>query len=93
MKMKKLLGPDGRSGQLVDYEKPPYENCPRQLLPPVYIVNGAVYATKRDVFMERNTFQGDYCLGYIMPPDRSINLDTELDFMLAEFELKRQGRA
>ena len=90
MKMKKFLGDDGRSGQMVDYEKPPYENCPRQHLPPVYIVNGALYATKRDVFMERNTFQGDVCLGYEMPADRSINIDTEFDFLLAEHSLSNK---
>ena len=84
MKMKKFLGNDGRSGQLVDYEKPPYENCPRQHLPPVYIVNGALYATKRDVFMNENTFQGKHCLGHVMSPDRSVNIDTEFDFLLAE---------
>lgn len=93
MKMKKFLGNDARSGQLVDYEKPPFENCPRQLLPPVYIVNGAIYATKRDVFMNRNTFQGDYCIGHIMPKEKSINIDTEFDFMLAEFELKKRHQS
>lgn len=84
MKMKKFTGEDGHSGQLVDYQKPPYENCPRQLLPPIYIVNGAIYATKRDVFMHQNTFQGDFCLGYEMPAERSVNIDTEFDFLLAE---------
>jgi CMP-N-acetylneuraminic acid synthetase len=90
MKMKKFLGSDSRTGQLVDYEKPPFENCPRQLLPPVYIVNGAIYATKRDIFMNRGTFQGDYCIGHIMPKEKSINIDTEFDFLLAEFELKKR---
>lgn len=88
MKMKKFLGDDARSGQLVDYEKPPYENCPRQHLPPVYIVNGAFYATKRDVFMNDNTFQGEHCIGYIMSPERSVNIDTPFDFLLAEHTLK-----
>lgn len=88
MKMKKFLGDDARSGQLVDYEKPPYENCPRQHLPPVYIVNGAFYATKRDVFMNDNTFQGEHCVGYIMSPERSVNIDTPFDFLLAEHTLK-----
>jgi len=90
MKMKKFLGADGRSGQLVDYKKPPYENCPRQHLPPVYIVNGAMYATKRDVFMQNNTFQGKYCIGFEMSSFNSINIDTELDFILAEHSLKER---
>lgn len=82
MKMKVFVG-----GRLVDYERPPVENPPRQSLPPVYMVNGAIYATRRDVFMKQNTFQGDHCLGYVMPSERSVNIDTELDFVLAEYVL------
>lgn len=90
MKMKVFLGEDGKDGKLVDYSPPPYENCPRQLLPPVFIVNGALYATKRDVFMNKNSFQGDTCIGFEMPHSKSINIDTEFDFLLAEYELKKR---
>jgi len=86
MKMKKF-----ENGLLVDYQKPPVENPPRQILPPVYIVNGAIYATKRDVFMNRGTFQGEKCLGYIMPPERSVNIDTEVDFIVAEYMLQKES--
>ena len=87
MKMKRFVG-----DRMVDYEKPPVENPPRQSLPPVYMVNGAIYATKRDVFMDRGTFQGDRCLGYIMPDERSVNIDTEVDLVVAEYILdKRTG--
>ena len=73
---------------LVDYEKPPVENCPRQKLPPVYIVNGAIYATKRDVLMEKNSFQGEKCIGFIMNENESINIDTEIEFLIAEALMK-----
>ena len=76
----------------MDYEKPPVENPPRQSLPPVYMVNGAIYATKRDVFMSRGTFQGDRCLGYEMPPERSVNIDTQADYLMAEYYLEEVGR-
>ncbi len=84
MKMKKFVG-----DRLLDYEKPPVENPPRQILPPVYMVNGAIYATRRDVLMEGNTFQGKYCLGYAMPAERSVNIDGELDFIVAEYLLNQ----
>ncbi len=87
MKMKKFEGE-----KLVDYEKPPVENPPRQILPKVYMVNGAIYATKRDVFLEKNSFQGNFCLGYIMPPERSVNIDSELDFVLAEYLINKYGK-
>lgn len=86
MKMKKFIG-----DRLVNYEDPPVENPPRQILPKVYMVNGAIYATKRDVLVERETFQGSWCLGYIMPPERSVNIDTEADFVLAEYYIKKLG--
>jgi len=92
MKMKKFLGEGGLTGPLVDYEAPPYENCPRQFLPPVFMVNGALYATKRDVFMNQGSFKGNHCIGYIMPMDRSVNIDTELDFILAEYMIKNQKK-
>ena len=88
MKMKRFLGSDSISGTLVDYEKPPVENCPRQKLPPVYIVNGAIYATKRDVLMEKNSFQGQNCIGYIMNENESVNIDTEIEFSIAEALMK-----
>lgn len=86
MKMKRFAGE-----RLVDYEKPPVENPPRQILPPVYMVNGAIYATKRGVLMKRSTFQGDRCLGHVMPPERSVNIDGQLDFVAAEYLLSHRG--
>ncbi len=88
MKMKRFLGSDSVSGRLVDYEKPPVENCPRQKLPPVHIVNGAIYATKRDVLMKENSFQGEKCIGFIMDENESINIDTEIEFLIAEALMK-----
>jgi CMP-N-acetylneuraminic acid synthetase len=83
IKMKKFV-----DRWLVDYEPWPVENPPRQSLPPVYMVNGAIYATRRDVLMHDNTFRGQRCLGYAMPEERSVNIDTEADFAVAEYYLK-----
>ncbi len=85
MKMKKI-----ENGFLVDYQPPPVENPPRQLLPKVYMVNGAIYATRRDVLMNQGSFKGRKCLSYIMPPQRSVNIDTEADFVTAEYFLCRK---
>lgn len=88
MKMKRF-----ENDYLVDYEKPPMENPPRQILPKVYMVNGAIYATKRDIFMNQSTFRGKKCLGYIMPQERSVNIDGEIDFLAAEIYIKQKGKA
>jgi len=84
MKMKRFV-----ADTLVDYEPPPVENPPRQSLPPVYMVNGALYASRRDVLMEQNSFRGQRCLGYVMPQERSVNIDEEVDFVVAEYLLAR----
>ncbi len=53
------------------------------------MVNGAIYATRRDVLMNKGSFKGARCLGHIMPVERSANIDTEADFVLAEFYLRK----
>jgi len=72
-------------GLLKDFQKPPTENPPRQTLPPVYIVNGAIYATRRDVLINQSSFIGEKCLPYIMPRNRSVNIDNIEDFIIAEY--------
>ena len=56
----------------------------RQDAPIVYRLNGAVYVTRRDVIMEQNRVWGDDTRAYIMPLERSVDIDTEIDFKLAE---------
>lgn len=69
----------------------PKEMLRRQDLPPVYIRNGAIYAVKRDVVMVENSMIGQVCRPYIMPEELSVNIDSRLDFLLAEILLRSQG--
>lgn len=64
-----------------------YENQPRQELTPMYIRNGALYATRRAVLLE-DSFKGRDCRAWIMPERRSVNIDTEQDFQYAEWLLE-----
>lgn len=75
--------------RLVDYAKEPMENMPKELLPPVYIRSGAIYAVKRDILVNRRSFKGDDCRPYVMPEERAINIDSEMDFLLAEALMKK----
>lgn len=74
---------------LVDFMKEPVENLPKQHLPPLYIRNGAVYASRRDVIMIQGSFKGVDCRPYIMPLQRSVNIDDELDALLVEALMTR----
>lgn len=61
----------------------------RQSNPPVYMLNGAIYLTDRQVILQKQSFYGDKPKAFIMPPLRSVNIDDELDFALAETILNR----
>ena len=56
----------------------------RQDLPESYTLNGAVYAFERTWFLSAGGLQITDAVPYIMPAERSIDIDTELDFMFAE---------
>lgn len=64
---------------------------PRQEFPPVVYRNGAVYLVKTAWFREHRAFVSPDVLPMLMPPERSVNLDTEEDFSLAEHTLATCG--
>ena len=66
-----------------------YENQPRQELRPMYIRSGAIYLVKTSVLMEENSLKGNRSLGYVMPKERSVNIDAPFDFELAEWLMSR----
>jgi len=56
----------------------------RQELPDVYRPNGAIYiSTIKNLYMN-NGFYCDKIVPYVMPPERSVDIDEEIDFKLAE---------
>lgn len=52
--------------------------------PPAYMRNGAIYLTRRDVLMEHHSIWGKVIRPYIMPPERSVGVDSELDLKLVQ---------
>lgn len=61
-----------------------YLKMRRQDLPDVYRPNGAIYITTVKNLYKNNGFYCDKSVPYIMPPERSIDIDEEIDFKLAE---------
>ena len=61
----------------------------RQLLPTVYQYNGAVDAIWCKSIPEEGMLFSGNILGCIMPEERSIDLDTELDFKMAELLIQQ----
>lgn len=56
---------------------------------PCYILNGAIYAFKTHCFKDNEGIIATKVLPYEMPPERSIDIDRDIDFELAELLLKR----
>ena len=59
----------------------------RQDLPRVYALNGAVYVAESAWLAESRSFLTGDTLGYEMPKERAADIDTELDFTIAELFL------
>jgi len=54
--------------------------------------NGAVYIFRTAFFKRAETYIGENTYGYPMPPERSVDIDTRLDFLIAE-AIIRETRA
>lgn len=80
------LGPDQRLQTLIDVPL----MSRRQELPPVYALNGALYYARTDWLRQHRTFVTAETVGYVMPAERSLDLDTMLDWQLAEWLLKER---
>ena len=59
--------------------------------PPAYMRNGCIYLTRRENLIENNSIWGKVIRPYIMPEDRSVNVDSELDMKLVEYILQEQN--
>lgn len=62
----------------------------RQDLPPAFTLNGALYLNRCASLRETQMFQPPGAFGWIMPPERSVDIDTLEDFSRAESLLKAE---
>lgn len=54
----------------------------RQDQAPVYVLNGAVYVASWDGLLDKKSFLTETTTAYLMPPERSLDIDTAKDFAL-----------
>lgn len=81
LRMKRIIG-----NRLINYIDQGVEDMrPRQQLPAVYIRNGAAYLRGRDEFMKSMSLVGEDVSPYVMPEERSINIDATKDLVYAQF--------
>ncbi len=80
------LAPDGMLAPYTDVSAGRTQD-----MEPLYRVNGAVYVTQRNVLMqEEKIIDNQSCAAVIMPRERSVDIDTALDFLVAEAVLRSQ---
>lgn len=56
----------------------------RQSLPIIHALNGAIFLAYRDFLQREKSFITPDTLGYVMPPQRSVDIDTDFDWQIAE---------
>jgi CMP-N,N'-diacetyllegionaminic acid synthase len=64
----------------------------RQDAAQLYQLNGAIYLIKTEVLVREGTFYPERTRAYIMPAERSLDIDTELDFLIAEHLMTHRRR-
>lgn len=86
VRMKRIV-----NGFLSDFckEFPEGEGSRRQDLEPCYIRNGAIYAMTRNCIVDKFSRHGSGSLAYIMSEKESVNIDTELDLIVARAIIAR----
>ncbi|SFB47869.1 N-acylneuraminate cytidylyltransferase [Cohnella sp. OV330] len=62
----------------------------RQDAPQTYNLNGAVYVCSVERFIREKAFLTSDTLGYVMPKDRSYDIDSLFDFKLVEWIMEQQ---
>ncbi|RMG36997.1 MAG: acylneuraminate cytidylyltransferase family protein [Gammaproteobacteria bacterium] len=82
------LPPDG---SMRDFFRPGVRETRSQDLPPSYRLNGAIYLYACGRLLESRSLEmDDCCYAYVMPRERSIDIDTELDLKIAEILLRKE---
>jgi len=66
------------------------ESRRQDLKPNAYIRSGSIYALKRNHLMiDSRRYGSENSRPYILPVDRAVNVDTEIDFLIAEVLIKK----
>lgn len=61
-----------------------YFKLRRQELPEIYMPNGSIFISKKDILLKHQNFYSGNVMPYFMSTDESVDIDTEMDFKIAE---------
>ncbi len=77
------------NGAISDFIPVPEASGPRQGFPPAYFLNGAIYLNRCVSLRATRSFQPSGALALRMPLERSLDIDTPLDLLIADAVLKK----
>lgn len=80
-------------GKLQEFIPCPLEYPRRQDLPTAYAMNGAIYLIRRKALLDGRTFEPRGTVGYVMPQERSLQVDSAWDMHLLDLILRDHGHA
>lgn len=83
----KFLSEDG---VMMDFYPEIPESRRQDLYPPAYVRNGSIYAMTRDFLLSSKSRYDKKSLAYIMPEDRTLNIDEPIDLIVASTILKQR---
>ena len=78
-------------GNMKDFIRPDILNKRRQDLPVFHELNGAIYLADTDYLHEYNGFLGPDTFAYKMSKERSVDIDSDLDFKLVTLLLQEKN--
>ncbi len=79
------LDPDLKMSNFIDED---IKGKNRQELPKYYRVNGVIFISKVDTLLNTTDWYGEKSYAYIMDSKRALDIDSEIDFYLAELMQK-----
>ena len=63
---------------------------PRQKFNDLYTLNGALYLSSRESILGNRSFLSPSTVGYVMSEEHSIDIDTPLDWEIAEYLMRKK---
>jgi CMP-N,N'-diacetyllegionaminic acid synthase len=78
-------------GFIADAPRPGSVSIRRQVLPPAYFVNGAIYLIKPDLLRNLKTFLSPGSLAYVLPKERSFEVDETWELDLVRMMLEKKN--
>jgi CMP-N,N'-diacetyllegionaminic acid synthase len=85
LKLKRLV-----DGRLLSFLEEEGGRMASHELPKLFVRNGSVYATRRNA-IDRGEIIGNDSRAWVMPRERSVDINDELDFQFAEFLAQQRG--